>query len=119
MVEVERVSREADHFNPTGIQALTILDSLTFYRQVSRACLRDLRSAMLCLLLPKRCCCCCKLTRCTLVQANQVLKCEADTKKPIDSDKLCAGAREILPSPTLGFCLASPSDPPLPAVWLC
>ena len=83
MVAVERVSHAADHFNPTGIQALTILDSLTFYRQVSRACSRDLRSAMLCLLLPKRCCCCCKLTRCTLVQANQVLKCEADTKVKI------------------------------------
>ena len=74
---------------------------------------------MLCLLLPKRCCCCCMLTGCTLVQANQVLKCEADTTKPIDADKLCAGAREVPLSPTLGFRLACPSDPPVPVVWLC
>lgn len=48
MVEVERVSREADPFNPTGIQALTILDSLTFCQQVPGACRRDLRPARCC-----------------------------------------------------------------------
>jgi hypothetical protein len=34
VVEVERVSHEADSFNPTCIQTLRILDWLTFCRQV-------------------------------------------------------------------------------------
>ena len=63
--------------------------------------------------------CCTGLTRSELVQANAVLKCDADASKPITMDKLCAGAREVPLSPTLGFRLACPSDPPVPVVWLC
>ena len=47
--------------------------------------------------------CCTELTRSKLVQANAVLKCDADASKPITMDKLCSGAREVLAFAFMGL----------------